>query len=190
MQFVSTEEKKVRPVSGAWDFDYFSKDHLGNVRMMLAENGEVLEEISYYPFGLHKSGISSSAEGILKNKYKFGGKALQPNEFSDNSALELYDFHARNYDQQIGRFWSGDKKADKLVQRPPYTYAVNNTILFVDPDGEFPYPLHVRSFTPMKEFGGWCAGDKFIQQQQEEAKVEVLLQECNKLILFTLQKEH
>lgn len=105
------------------------------------------------------AGISSSAAGILKNKYKFGGKELSNSEFSDGSGLELYDFHARNYDQQIGRFWGGDRKADKLVQWSPYTYAVNNPILFVDPDGNFPYPVHIRSFAPFKSFGGGFSGD-------------------------------
>jgi len=105
------------------------------------------------------SGISSSAAGTLKNKYKFGGKELQSNEFSDGSGMELYDFDARNYDQQIGRFWSGDRKADKLVEWSPYVYAVNNPILFVDPDGEFPYPVHIRSFAPWKSFGLGFGGD-------------------------------
>ncbi len=105
------------------------------------------------------SGISSKSAGSLPNKYKFGGKELQSNEFSDGSGMELYDFHARNYDPQIGRFWGGDKKADKLVQWSPYTYAVNNPILFVDPDGKFPYPIHIRSFAPWSSFGLGFGGD-------------------------------
>lgn len=124
--------------------------------------GVIFDETHYYPFGLTMAGISSKAAGILTNKYKFGGKELSNNDFSDGGGLELYDFHARNYDPQVGRFWSGDPKADKLMQWSLYNYAVNNPILFVDPDGEYPYPVHIRAFIPMKQLtfmGSTYSGD-------------------------------
>ena len=81
------------------------------------------------------SGISYKAAGSLTNKNKFGGKELQNQEFSDSSGLEFYDFAARNYAPQVGRWWSRDPKVDKSVWLSPYNYCLNNPIKFFDPDG-------------------------------------------------------
>jgi RHS repeat-associated protein len=81
------------------------------------------------------AGISSKAAGSLENKYKFGGKELQSKEFSNGSGLELYDFHARQQDPQIGRWKSVDPLADKFSHQSPYVAMDNNPINIIDPTG-------------------------------------------------------
>jgi RHS repeat-associated protein len=116
--------------NGTYEYQYSLKDHLGNTRITFNQNGQIIQEDAYYPFGMKMNGLCYQSGVDYENKYLYNGKELQ-----DDFGLDWYDYGARFYDAVIGRWHSADPLAEKWRRMSPYIYTANNPIRFIDPDG-------------------------------------------------------
>ncbi len=91
----------------------------------------LLQEQSYYPFGLQMAGISDKALGKLDSKNKFDGGV----SFEEDYGVNLYQTFYRGYDPQIGRFNGVDIMSEKTFGMSVYGYCGNNPVMFGDPMG-------------------------------------------------------
>ncbi|WP_079241032.1 DUF6443 domain-containing protein [Chryseobacterium indologenes] len=131
---------------------YNFTDHLGNVRLSYSDTngdgviqprryntstcspkfgclgewkpGEIVEVNTYYPFGLLHNYTATTQNAY---QYKYNGKELQESG--------MYDYGARFYMPDIGRWGVIDPLAETSRRWSTYTYAYNNPIRFIDPDG-------------------------------------------------------
>ncbi|WP_394349708.1 RHS repeat-associated core domain-containing protein [Chryseobacterium panacisoli] len=130
LKFFPTAEGYFNVETGKYIYNY--TDHLGNTRLSYAKNGagtEIIDANNYYPFGLkhQESPIVPTPFGGVPYNYKYNGKELQESG--------MYDYGARFYMPDIGRWGVVDPLAEKMTRHSPYNYAFNNPIRFIDPDG-------------------------------------------------------
>ncbi|MDR4951148.1 RHS repeat-associated core domain-containing protein [Chryseobacterium sp. ES2] len=105
---------------------------MGNVRVSYGRNSagalEITDANDYYPFGMNhlKTGNAFFGSGSYKN-YKYNGKELQE--------TGMYDYGARFYMPDLGRWGVIDPLAEVSRRWSPYNYVLNNPISHIDPDG-------------------------------------------------------
>ena len=117
--------------SGTPTYHYYLKDHLGNVRIVMSQDGTVDQRNQYYPDGTL---FGKQSTGGTVQPYKFGQKELER-----TLPLDEYDFGARWMDPVVGaRFTTMDPLCEKYYGISPYAYCGNNPVNAVDPDGMEP----------------------------------------------------
>ncbi|WP_345989651.1 DUF6443 domain-containing protein [Chryseobacterium sp. Chry.R1] len=158
LQFIPTSEGYYDFVKNKYIYNY--TDHLGNVRLSYQKGTtgiEIIEENNYYPFGLKHEGYNGLA-GNPAYQYKYNGKELQ-------TETGMYDYGARMYMPDLGRWGVVDPLAEKMTRYSPYNYAFNNPTRFIDPDGRQNYDVIIT--------GG--AKDAALQELQKSVSSELVL---------------
>jgi RHS repeat-associated protein len=140
VQYIITSEGRATNSSGTYTYEYHMKDHLGNTRISFnvpASTAVIVQQADYYPFGMIQNPQSTSND----NKYLYNGKELQ-----DELDLDWYDYGARMYDPQIGRWMVKDILTESKPSITPYQYCYNNPLGFRDSFGlEGIYSTYVNS---------------------------------------------
>ena len=110
---------------------YYHHDHLGNIRAITDQSGNVVERHDFYPFGEEITNQPQS-----KDQYLFTGKQR-------DSETGLDYFGARYYSSSLSRWMSADKVQEikQRIKEPQewdlYIYSANNPLKYKDPSGKF-----------------------------------------------------
>ncbi|MGB5990638.1 MAG: RHS repeat-associated core domain-containing protein [Marinifilaceae bacterium] len=106
-------------------YEYNICDHLGNVRAVVDSVGTVKQQSDYYPFG----GVFAQA-GSPDNKYLYNGKEKQ-------EGTDWFDYGARMYSADLGRFMTVDPLSESYYGLSPYGYCAGSPIACRDENGEW-----------------------------------------------------
>ncbi|MBC8144967.1 MAG: hypothetical protein H7X80_05230, partial [bacterium] len=119
--------------------EYVIADGLGSTRVVVSQDGSVVEKIDYDPFG----------------RPRFGPVAAQQSYVGRQTDLEnaLGDHGVRKYEPAEGRFHSIDPKWEAFRDVSPYVYAHANPVNRVDANGQWDIVVHVAKDRSQNGYG-------------------------------------
>ena len=104
---------------------YAATDHLGSVRALTDDGGQIISQASYDSHGNPQTNV----DGLSPQPYRYTGR-----EF--DSVTGLYNYRSREYDSNAGRFLQEDRILEKSRVLNYYRYVKNNPVRYRDPNGE------------------------------------------------------
>ena len=115
--------------------EYCITDHQGNTRVSFEDNSgnaALIQENSYYAFGMQMAG--STMPGVNPNKKLYNAGS----EWQDDidGLADYYSTFFREYDAVIGRFNGVDPMSESFESWTTYHYSYNNPVNFNDPKGD------------------------------------------------------
>jgi RHS repeat-associated protein len=131
VSFVNTSEGRIVPNGSVYDYEYFLKDQLGNIRVTFHEHpdssgvAKLLNGDDYFPFGIAFNSYVTST-----NEYKFQGQ-----EHQGDHGLNWDGFKWRNSMPDLGRFFNIDPLAHDYTHNSPYAFSENMVIHMVELEG-------------------------------------------------------
>jgi len=162
---------------------YYHGNHLGSASIITDQNGNLKQKIEYFPYGTYRA--KGSQSGTYDYDTTFPNANYTFTDQEDDDETGLYNYDARLYDPQLGRFISTDSIVPKQkelqvsysINAQPtdntdlknshhrdlqalnrYSYCLNNPLMYTDPSGHDP-----ANGTSWSEDGmmdpGWTVGD-------------------------------
>jgi RHS repeat-associated protein len=101
---------------------FIHSDHLGSTSLVTSQNGEVVYQQVYYPYGSTRDSTAN-----LPTERQYTGQV------SDQDQTGLYYYNARYYDPTIAKFTQADNSLIDTLNR--YAYVNNSPINLTDPSG-------------------------------------------------------
>lgn len=105
---------------------WFHPDHLGSSSYITGVDGEVTQNIEYFPSG--EVFVENHNKASNNSPYKFNAKEM-------DAETGYYYYGARYYNPRVSLWLNVDPLAEKHPNISPFAYCANNPIKYFDPDG-------------------------------------------------------
>lgn len=120
----SFSDGRILNTTNGYDIQYHLTDHLGSIRTIVDDDGDIIEQSDYYPYGLR---WNVPNQLVSDNRYRYNGQ-------EDQSFLDIpyTDYGARMYDSNLGKWFNIDPLLEKHYSLSSYLYCGGNPACRID----------------------------------------------------------